>query len=175
MPRQVLPQAQILSRISRETRECLRTRVCVPRHHPPHALVRIPREARENLRRWNLASRVAIEVGDVRARVPEPAFELATLPNNIYYFPVEARVEALRHVAGFLRPGGRLLLTTICLGKGAAVDVLNLWAAMTDGCGRLPEPREMVAQLEDAGYTAVVPRSLIPSDSFYSFVAVRPA
>jgi SAM-dependent methyltransferase len=131
--------------------------------------------ARENVRRWDLASRVAIEVGDIRARVPEPAFDLATLHNSIYYFPVEARVDVLRHVARFLRPGGRLLLTSICLGKGAAVDVLNLWAAMTDGCGRLPAPREMVAQMEQAGYTAVVSRSLIPSDSFYSFLGTRPA
>ena len=40
-------------------------------------------------------------------RAAEPAFDLATLHNNIYYFPVAERVSLLRHVRGFLRPGGR--------------------------------------------------------------------
>jgi predicted O-methyltransferase YrrM len=48
--------------------------------------------ARENIRAWGLADRVTIEVGDVRARTPEPAFDLVTLHNNIYYFPVAERV-----------------------------------------------------------------------------------
>lgn len=126
--------------------------------------------ARENVRQWNLTDRVAIEVGDVRTRVPEPIFDVATLHNNIYYFPFATRVGVLRHVGGLLRPGGRLLLTAICLGKGSAVDILNLWSTITDGCGRLPTPGEMVAQMEEAGFTGVKARSLIPTDSFYAFL-----
>jgi SAM-dependent methyltransferase len=128
--------------------------------------------ARENIARWRLASRVAIEVGDVRARAPEPAFDLATLHNNVNYFPVDARAAVLRHVRGFLRPGGRLLLTNVCLGRGAAVDMLNLWGAMTAGCGRLPAPAELTEQMEQAGFTRIERRSLIPSDSFYAFMGV---
>jgi SAM-dependent methyltransferase len=130
--------------------------------------------ARDNVARWNLADRVTIEVGDVLQRAPETVFDVATLHQNIYYFPMGARVAALRHVRAFLKPGGRLLLTTVCLGRGAAVDVLNLWGAMTEGCGRLPTPAEMVAQMEAAGFTAVTKKSLIPSDSFYAFVGTAP-
>lgn len=132
----------------------------------------VARVARDNIARWNLANRVAIHVGDVRVRVPEPTFDLATMHNNVNYFPVEARVEVLRHVRGFLRPGGRLLLTSVCFGKGAAVDMLNLWGAMTAGCGRLPAPAELTEQMEQAGFIRIERRSLIPSDSFYAFTGV---
>jgi SAM-dependent methyltransferase len=125
---------------------------------------------RANVAAWNLAGRVAIEVGDVRARSPHADFDLATLHNNIYYFPVAERVALLQHVRAFLAPGGRLLLTTLCLGPGVAVDILNLWGAMTTGCGRLPAPDEMTAQMEQAGFSGVRRTSLIPRSSFYAFV-----
>src|SRR5437867_2674560 len=87
--------------------------------------------AAENVSAWGLARRVAIEAGDVMARAAEAAFDLATLHNNIYYFPVEDRMRVLRHVRAFLGPGGRLLLTTLCQGKGVGVDILDRWAATT--------------------------------------------
>jgi SAM-dependent methyltransferase len=127
--------------------------------------------ARANVARWNLDGRVAIEVGDVRARAPEAVFDLATLHNNVNYFPVDERVDVLRYVRDFLRPGGRLLVTIACLGRGGAVDVLNLWGAMTAGCGRLPAPDELARQIEQAGFSSVVRRSLIPGESFFSFTA----
>jgi 4-hydroxy-2,2'-bipyrrole-5-carbaldehyde O-methyltransferase len=130
--------------------------------------------ARDNIARWKLTDRVTIEVADILQRAPEAVFDLATLHQNIYYFPMDARLGALRHVRAFLKPGGRLLLTTVCLGRGAAVDVLNLWATMTEGCGPLPTPAEMVAQMENAGFMQVTNRSLIPRDSFYAFVGIAP-
>ncbi|MFI5367038.1 MAG: SAM-dependent methyltransferase [Candidatus Binatia bacterium] len=127
--------------------------------------------AGENIAKWNLAARVTIECGDVTQRTPAPVFDVATLHQNIYYFPVEQRVGVLRHVRGFLKPGGRLLLTTICQGPGTG-GILSLWGAMTAGCGRLPTPAEMVAQLDAAGFSAVTRRSLVPNESFYAFVGV---
>jgi len=44
-------------------------------------------------------------------------------------------------------------------------------AAMTVGCGRLPDRAELERQLRDAGYTAVRSRSLVPTDRFYAFTA----
>ena len=73
--------------------------------------------ARTNLRSWGLADRVKIEDGDIRAKSPGELFDIATLYNNIYYFPVEERVALLAHIGSFLRPGGFLLLTTICQGR----------------------------------------------------------
>ncbi len=127
--------------------------------------------ARENLGRWGLAGRATVEVGDVREAVLEGQFDLATLHNNIYYFPVAEREGVLRRVRGLLRPGGGLLLTTGCQGGSLAMEVLNVWAAATAGCGRLPTPDEMVRQIEAAGFEAASARRLLAGESFYAFTA----
>lgn len=132
-------------------------------------------EARANVQGWGLAGRVAIEVGDVRARAPAAAFDLATLHNNVYYFPIGERVAVLAHVRGFLVPGGRLLLTTACRGGSASTEILNLWGAMTAGCGPLPTPEEIAAQLGEAGFVGLARRRLIPGERYYAFVATVPA
>lgn len=128
-----------------------------------------------NLAVWDLGHRVAIEVGDIRNKIPEPAFDLATLHQNIHYFPVAGRIALLRHVRAFLKPGGRLVLTTLCRGPGSTAAVLDLWGAMTAGCGRLPEPAAMVAQLGEAGFDGVSARGLVPGESFYAFTGTNPA
>ncbi len=130
----------------------------------------VARRAEENILAWGLTDRVAIEAGDVRERKPDEPFDLVTLHNNIYYFPVDQRVAFLRRVLGFLRPGGTLLLTTGCAGGGAEMEVLSLWGAATRGCGRLPEPEELVSQMKDAGFRRVEARSLLPGDRFFAFV-----
>ena len=52
--------------------------------------------------------------------------------------------------------------------------MLDLWGAMTAGCGRLPAPGELVAPLEAAGFVGVAAHSLIPGESFYAFVGTHP-
>lgn len=130
--------------------------------------------AAENIVRWNLGTRVSIEVGDIRTRAPDAPFDLATLHQNIYYFRVAERTGLLRHVRSFLKAGGRVLLPTVCPGRGSIAAVLGLWGAMTAGCGRLPDPKEMVTQLKAAGYVGVTATSLIPEESFYAFVGTNP-
>jgi SAM-dependent methyltransferase len=127
-----------------------------------------------NVESWNLRSRVAIESGDIMQRHAEPGFDVATLHQNIYYFPVDRRVAVLRHVRGFLKPGGRLLLTTVCRGNTPGSAVLDLWGAMTAGCGRLPAAAEMVGQLAQAGFTAVTATKLAPGETFHAFVGTTP-
>jgi len=127
--------------------------------------------ARRNLAAWGLSDRVAVEDVDVRRKAPQAVFDLATLHNNIYYFPVVERVALLAHVRRFLVPGGRLLLTTGCTGGTATMSTLSLWGALTDGCGRLPAPAELEAQLREAGFTGVESRSLVPGESYFAFVA----
>lgn len=130
--------------------------------------------ARDNLRQWRLEGRAVVEDGDLRARPTDPTFSLVTLHNNIYYFPVESRVEVLAHARRFLRPGGRILLTTGCRGGGLAMQALDLWAAATEGCGRLPHPDELVDQLGKAGFTDARARRLMPGEAYFSFTATTP-
>ncbi len=129
--------------------------------------------ARANVRVWGLAGRVQIEDGDIRARVAGELFDVATLYNNIYYFPVDERVALLEHIGSFLRPGGFLLLTTCCQGGSLATEALNLWGAATSGAGRLPAEKELVNQLRQAGYGRVKTMTLIPGDRFLAFQAFR--
>ena len=91
--------------------------------------------ARMNLHNWNLESRVKVEVGDFRAKTPGELFDIATLYNNIYYFPVDERVALLERIGSFLRPSAFLLLTTCCQGGSLGAEALNLWGAATKGAG----------------------------------------
>ena len=132
--------------------------------------------AKENLANWGLAERVTVDAGDVRDRKGDAAFDLATLHNNIYYFPVDKRVELLSHVRGFLKPSGRLLLITGCQGGSRVMHVLSLWGAVTEGCGPLPAPEEMCEQMRQAGFEEVKAKNLGgPFESFYAFVGVNAA
>lgn len=127
--------------------------------------------ARANLADWGVGERAVVEVQDIRQRPQEAVFDLATLHNNIYYFAVDERVALLRHVRGFLKPGGRVLLTTGCRGGGAAMSVLSLWGSLTQGCGHLPEVAELEAQLTEAGFTEVGATRVLPGEAFFAFTA----
>jgi SAM-dependent methyltransferase len=131
--------------------------------------------ARENMKAWGLESRVAIEACDVRNYQTESLFDLVTLHQNIYYFPVRERAALTRQLGKFLKPGGLLVLTTACQGGSPAVEALNVWASNTDGYGPLPVPQELAGQLREAGFSDVKSRRLIPFESFYVFFARRPA
>jgi 4-hydroxy-2,2'-bipyrrole-5-carbaldehyde O-methyltransferase len=133
----------------------------------------VAESARKNLREWGLESRATVETGDVRQRGAQPAFDLATLHNNIYYFPLGERVSLLRHVRCFLRPGGRLLITTGCQGGSPAMEVLNLWAASTAGCGPLPAADELVAQMKEAGFSETRAKRLVPGETFFAFLGLK--
>jgi 4-hydroxy-2,2'-bipyrrole-5-carbaldehyde O-methyltransferase len=127
--------------------------------------------ARGNIAAWGLSERVRIEAGDIRSRTPEELFDVVTLYNNIYYFPAEGRVTLLRHLRGFVKPGGMLLATTCCQGGSVGVEVLNLWGAATEGCGPLPRVDEFVQQLREAGFAEAEAIHLSPGESFYAFKA----
>ncbi len=128
--------------------------------------------ARRNIAEWGLEGRVKIEVGDIRLKVPDQRFNIVTLYNNIYYFPVESRVALLQHIRQFLKPGGFLLLITCCQGGSLGVEALNLWGAATLGAGRLPGKDELVSQLYQAGFPDVQTTRLIPGEALFAFKAL---
>jgi SAM-dependent methyltransferase len=130
--------------------------------------------ARHNIKSWGLGERVKIESGDIRNKTFDHPFDIVTLYNNIYYFPVPERVALLIHLRSYLKPGGFLLLMTGCQGGQAVTEILNLWGATTQGCDRLPDKEEMIKQLEAAGYVNVKAKNLLPGDSFYMFVGYNP-
>ena len=130
--------------------------------------------ARGNLKAWGLEGRVEIVVGDVREWSDESGYDLVTLHQNIYYFPVDTRVELARRLMAFLRPGGKLVLTSGSKGGSPMMHALDICSAMTDGLGPLPEPGELQRQLKQAGFVAVQAENLIPLDSFCVYQATKP-
>jgi SAM-dependent methyltransferase len=131
--------------------------------------------ANRNLDTWGLEDRAHVDLCDVRHYEADAGFDIVTLQNNIYYFPVRERVELLQLLGSFLKPGGKLLVTTGCRGGSPTMHVLDIWSASTEGCGRLPTPDELESQIREAGFAEVRKRNLMPGDSYYAFVATRRA
>lgn len=129
--------------------------------------------ARQNIADWGLGDRVVIECGDIRQKSPDELFDIVTLYNNIYYFPVAERCSLLKQLRTFLKPGGMILLTTCCQGGSAGVDILNLWGASTCGCGRLPFVEELEQQLVESGFADIQLKSLFAGDKYYAFKGIN--
>jgi cyclopropane fatty-acyl-phospholipid synthase-like methyltransferase len=128
--------------------------------------------ARQNISEWGLQDRVRIETGDIRLKAPDGSFNIVTLYNNIYYFPVESRISLLQHIRQFIKPGGFLLLITCCQGGSLGVEVLNLWGAATSTAGRLPRKDELISQLQEAGFQNVQAIRMFPGESLFAFKAL---
>ena len=125
--------------------------------------------ARENTIIWQIEDRVTIEPIDIRKYKSKERYDIITFYNLIYYFPVNERIEVLRHLGSFLHPGGQLILTTLCPGKDPSIQLMNLWSSMTTGCGPLPYPDQVRGQLKKAGFDKVQFEKLIPG--FFLFKA----
>lgn len=131
--------------------------------------------ARCNIQTRGLQDRVKIVVEDARNyRTPE-LFDILTLYNNIYYFPVEERIELFRHLRSLLNTNGRILLTTGCMNGSIEFELVNLIHAATKGWGRLPDKNEMLQQLSEAGFERNSAINLIPGNKYYAFTGYRPA
>ncbi|QDQ25956.1 class I SAM-dependent methyltransferase [Chitinimonas arctica] len=124
-----------------------------------------------NLRRWGLADQVELSCCDVMEFAATGRYDLITLHNNIYYFPLAMRMPLLRHLHGMLAPGGQLLLTTSCRGGSPAIAALNLWWSLSDVAGALPDKDDLVNMLQQAGFAQVEARQMLPGESYYGVLA----
>jgi len=132
----------------------------------------VAESARSEVRAGGFGDRVAIMARDVRQYRADGQFDILTLYNNVYYFPVEERVELLRHLKGLLKPNGRIVLTTGCRNGGIEFELVNLIHASTRGWGRLPDRDEMLRQMSDAGFDRHSATVLLPG--YFAFTGFRP-
>ena len=128
--------------------------------------------AAENIRLWGLDDRVSIMTADIRDFSADRDFDILTFHNLIYYFPLRERVDLLGRLVGLLKPGGRLVLTTLCQGEDPAIQLMNVWASMTEGCGPLPKSDQLASQLREAGFVDI--RSSKVLFTFHLFEAKKP-
>jgi len=134
---------------------------------------KVATDARRNILAWGLENRATIEYTDVRNYSASQKFDLVTLHQNIYYFPVQERENLFRHIKEYLKPGGQVLLTSVCQGGGPGVQALNIQVSTTEGFSPLPDPDQLCQQLEAGGFTQIKARRLVPLESLWAFRAAK--
>lgn len=98
-------------------------------------------------------------------------FDLITLYNNIYYFEDGKRVNLLAQLRGWLKPGGRIALTSPCSeGRGAFSRFMLLWSTLCAGVGLMPGQNTLCEVLREAGYSEVGTRDLLPGGDYVLFL-----
>ncbi len=127
----------------------------------------------ENIKTWGLENRVTIEHSDVRNYASSQKFDLITLHGNVYYFSVLEREGLFRYLNEKLKPGGQVLLTTVCQGGGPIMQAVNIWVSTTERYGPLPSPDQLCQQFKDAGFAEVKTKRLVPFESFWAFCAIK--
>jgi SAM-dependent methyltransferase len=129
--------------------------------------------ARTNIQAWGLENRATIEHADVRNYSTSQKFDLVTLHQNIYYFPVQERENLFQHIKEYLKPGGQILLTSVGQGGGPGIQALNIQVSTTEGFSPLPNPDQLCQQLKAAGFAEVKTRRLLPFESLWAFYAIK--
>ena len=119
---------------------------------------RVSALAGANFAAWGLANRCTALHADIRqthlARLDGP-FDVVTLHNNVYYFAAPERANLLADLRRRLAPGGRLVVTSVFVGKGLAAAEFDLVLHATAGCWPLPKRTELLDELRHAGFSAI--------------------
>lgn len=129
--------------------------------------------AGRNLRTWQISDRFDVIQGDVREGVPEhrPAYDVAIMINNVYYFTPEQRCEVFGSVRKALTDGGTLVVISLFHGKKPTTLVLDLVLGSTSGCYLLPELETIESELRAAGFTDLQTDQLVPGLEFFAIRA----
>jgi len=131
--------------------------------------------ARKNLEEWGIGDRCSAVKGDIRKPGPEFAgpFDMITLYNIIYYFPVEERAELFRSLKNMLSKDGKIALVSSTQSNGKSFGAANLDTAVRsiEGCYALPHLNQLADQLKESGFTNVKTSKLFPGDTYYGIEA----
>lgn len=128
-------------------------------------------QTRQNLQEWDLADRFELKTANVLTTDLTGPFDLVTLYNNIYYFPVAERVPLFRKIGAWLKPGGALALVSMVRGDTINSANIDLVMQSTQGGAPMPVLNELVAQLETGGFVIVKQTKLIPGELFCGVLA----
>jgi SAM-dependent methyltransferase len=130
----------------------------------------VVRQARENMQKWGLGSEFKILQGDIRnpSEDLDGPFDLITMYNLLYYFPIEDRPTLFRSLKQRLSETGVLAIFNNMHGRGRDPFAANLNLATTSftGCTPLPDEDETRQQLEQSGFTKITVTKLIPGRAF---------
>jgi len=133
------------------------------------------RQAVENIKKWGLSERFEIIKGDIRDLPDDiPGFNLITLVNVVYYFPVEKRPGLFRALRSRLLPGGSLTVIMNMQGKDSDFSAanLNMANASMQGVTPLPDPVTLREQLKESGFSTITVSDMMPGSSFVGMQAI---
>jgi len=127
------------------------------------------RQAMQNIKEWGLIEKYEIIKGDFQDLPDDiPPFDLITLVNVVYYFPVEQRTGIFMKLRSKLAPGGSLVIIMNMQGNdydfGAAN--LNMANASIQGVTLLPDQVMLKKQLKESGFSTINVSDLMPGSAF---------
>lgn len=129
-------------------------------------------QARANLAQWNINDRFNIVQGDIRNPPGDLGgpFDLITLYNNVYYFPVSERPALFKILCSLLAPNGSFALLSSMQGTTPITADFDLILRSTQGCAPLPRLTDLEAQIRAAGFSRVEATKLVPTEPFYGII-----
>lgn len=136
---------------------------------------KVAAQARANLLQWGLQDRFHIIAGDIRSHMDDlqGGFDLITVLNLIYYFPIEERSELFGLLRSLLSPSGCLALVNNfeSKGKDVAAANLNIVNCSLNNLTALPNLDSIKCQLAESGFTRIKITRFMPKNEFYGIVA----
>jgi len=137
----------------------------------------VAEQAGKNIRDWGLDNTFRIMAGDIHVLFDslEGPFDLITLFNIMYYFPMEERLDFLRKLRSLLSPKGSLAIAMHVHGRGRDLGAanLNMVNCSLKGLTPLPDLDDLVKLLNNAGFSQINIQRLIPGSAFYGISATR--
>jgi len=129
-------------------------------------------QTRSNLAAWGIADRFQVMAGDILSPPPGLAgpFDLITLYNNVYYFPVDQREALFRSLRSWLGARGSLALVSVVQGGSIESCNFDLVLRSTQGCAPLPELQATTRQLEAGGFHSIRQVRLAPGNWLYGLL-----
>lgn len=130
-------------------------------------------QARSNLADWGIADRFQVMAANVLSPPPELTgpFDMITLYNNVYYFPVDKREALFRTLRSWMCPRGSLALVSVMQDDGVESRNFDVVLRSTQGCAPLPELETTAGQLAASGFESIQRMSLAPGSWLYGLLA----
>ena len=134
----------------------------------------VVKQAEDNINTWGLKDSFDVIQGDIFDLDEEymNSFDLVTMYNMIYYFPVKKRLELLKKVKTYLNQNGTVLLVSSEQGRKASAGTANLDVInrSIEGCYEIPQNGEIEMLLKNAGFTLLKKESLFPGENIYGYI-----
>lgn len=132
-------------------------------------------QARENMKQWGIDDKFVILKSDILGQSDEikETYDVITLCNVLYYFPVEKRIDLFKRLRSFLSEEGVVALVNSMQSENGDLLTanLNLYSSTAKGITVLPDLNETIDQLKEGGFPHIEVTKFVPGGEVYGIVA----